>query len=396
MTTCEQLDGVISIASNTIGSPTGYGMQGELLTKELIRHGLKVANLSNYGLEGSITTLKVGKHEIAHYPRGYQLYSDDVIGLWHSHFASQFPNKKSVVLGLYDVWVWNNMQYDGDFIAWVPLDHITLPPAVAHFLKKDKVRPVTMAPHGQRQLQEANIDSTYIPHMVDTTVMKPTKKIFGQDTREYMGLSKHDYLVTMVAANKANGGFFHRKAFAENLLAFSLFAKTRPNAKLYIHTEPSAVYGGFNLPVLLQSVGLQPEQVLFPHPVTYRTGYPSEALAAFYTASDVVLSVSYGEGFGVPQMEAQACGSRVITSNFAASPDLAGPDSWLVDGQPFWDEKQAAFFQIPHIPSIVKALEQAYESERGTSESSIEFAKQFSVRNVFDNMWLPYLRDFFA
>ena len=395
MATCEQIDGVISIASNTIGSPTGYGMQGELLTKELIRHGFKVANLSNYGLEGSPTTLKVGKHEIAHYPRGYQLYSDDVIGLWHNHFASQFPNKKNAVLGLYDVWVWNNMQYDGDFIAWVPLDHITLPPAIGHFLRKEKVSAITMSPHGQRQLAESEIDSVYIPHMIDTTVMKPTTKIFGQPTREYMDISEHDFVVTMVAANKANGGFFHRKAFAENLLAFAIFAKNKPNAKIYLHTEPSAVYGGFNLPHLCQAVGLSPEQVLFPHPVTHRIGYPPEALAAFYTASDVVLSTSYGEGFGVPQMEAQACGSRIITSNFAASPDLAGPNSWKVDGQPFWDEKQGAFFQIPNIPSIVKALEESYEAPRGVDEASVAFAKDFSVRNVFDKMWLPYLREFF-
>lgn len=393
-----KLNASISIASNTIGSPTGYGQQGLLLAERLIKAGAKISNLSNYGLEGNISTLKVGKHEIPHYPRGFAIYSEDVLGLWHSHFLQSAPNENNAILGLYDVWVWNDMKYDGKLLAWTPLDHVTLPPAVAAFLRKPNVTAITMAPHGQRQLTENGIESVMIPHVIDSKQYKPTTEIAGKSARDYIGIDDSDFLVSMVAANKANGGFFHRKAFAENLLAFSIFAKDKPDVKLYLHTEPSAVYGGFNLPNLLQAVGVDLDRVIFPEPVQHRIGYPQEALCGLYTASDVFLACSYGEGFGVPQIEAQACGTRIITSNFAASADLASPDSWLIGGQPFWDEKQAAFFMIPHIPQIMQALNEAYE-QRGDwhnkSEQALEFAKQFDADTVFAEKWLPFLQGVF-
>jgi glycosyltransferase involved in cell wall biosynthesis len=248
-----------------------------------------------------------------------------------------------------------------------------------------------MSPFGQRQFEAIGVDSTYIPHAVDTSVYKPTDKIEGYDLKQYMGVGEDDFVVGMVSANKANGSI-HRKAFAENLLAFAMFRQKHPNAYLYIHAEPSRVFGGFHLATLMKSVGLTEDAVLFPDPHNLRYGYSSEQMAGLYSAMDVLLHASYGEGFGVPAIEAQACGTRVIGSNWAATPDLLGEDSWLVDGQPFWDEAQSTFFQIPLIPSLVTALEQAYAAPRGVSTASVEFAKQFEVETVYGQYWKPFLK----
>ena len=104
-----------------------------------------------------------------------------------------------------------------------------------------------------------------------------------------------------------------------------------------------------------------------------------------------LLVTSYGEGFGVPTVEAQACGTRVIGSNWAATQDLVSEDSWLVDGQPQWDAGQDSIWQVPSVPSIVDALEQAYQAERGPSKTAIEFASQFDVETVWDKHWVPTL-----
>jgi hypothetical protein len=48
--TYEQIDGHVSFVSNSPGQPTGYGQQGAMLVERMVRHGLKVAALSNYGL----------------------------------------------------------------------------------------------------------------------------------------------------------------------------------------------------------------------------------------------------------------------------------------------------------------------------------------------------------
>lgn len=388
------LKGAVALASNTPGVSTGYGNQGKQLAERMIRSGLEFASLSNFGLEGRHETIQLAGKQVSHYPRGLTPYSEDVIPVWYEDFAAKHPDLKTVLFTLYDVWVYNNMEFQHDIVSWVPLDHITPPPKVIKFLQKENVTPITMAPHGQQQLESIGIESIYIPHGIDTKVYKPTATIEDIPTREFMGVSEDTFLVGIVAANKANG-IVHRKAFAENLLAFAAFHKKYPDSQIYIHTEPSRAYGGFELAGLLRAVGLDKNAVMLPDRFAVRQGYPEEHMAAFYTAFDVLLSTSYGEGFGIPTVEAQACGTRVITSNFAASKDLASEDSWLIDGQPFWDEAQGAFFSIPSVNRITAALEDSYLNARGHSDKAVEFAKQFDFDHIWNWRWLPFLKGLF-
>jgi len=188
----------------------------------------------------------------------------------------------------------------------------------------------------------------------------------------------------------------HRKAFSENLVAFSIFLKSHPDAKLYLHTDPLGSAGGWNLLTLCEAVGIPDSAVRFPNLVDYKYGIEPKVLAAFMTTMDVLLAPSYGEGFGVPQMEAQACGTRVIGSGWAASPELLSDDSLLVTGQLTWDSGQNAWWMIPNVPSIVEALEVAYQKPRGLSKESIDFAKDFDVDVVWDKYWIPALKKLFA
>jgi glycosyltransferase involved in cell wall biosynthesis len=119
-------------------------------------------------------------------------------------------------------------------------------------------------------------------------------------------------------------------------------------------------------------------------------------MAALYSAFDVLLHPSMGEGFGLTALEAQACGTRVITSSWAASPDLASEDSWLVEGQPWWNEQMKAVSQVPLIQSVFTALQMAYEQGGGHSETAREFAQQFDADLVFAEKWLPFLKGYFA
>lgn len=394
MPTYEKIKGGIALASNSPYAATGYGVQTKHLIDMFTRHGIHTAVLSNYGLEGSKEKLTTPYGKVAHYPKGLSVYSEDVMPIWFQEFAAQQPDLKHVLMTLYDVWVYNNLKFDGPIYSWVPLDHVTLPPRVRQFLMRDNVTPIAMSPHGQRQLTEAKIESVYIPHSVDLSVMKPTHKVNGMATRKFMDVPDDVFLVTMVSANKANK-LVHRKALAEQLLAFSMFHRKFPDSRLYLHMEPSPVYGGFNLPILLQAVGLSAESVIIADSNQLRVGYDDKDLAAFYTASDVLMIASYGEGFGVPIIEAQACGTKVITSSWSATQDLVSESSWLVDGQPFWDEPQSAFYNVPLIDSIVAALQLAYESERGVDQASIDFAKDFGTEKVTQDYWLPFLRSIF-
>jgi len=76
------------------------------------------------------------------------------------------------LMTLYDVWVYKNPKLDDmPIVSWVPLDHVSMPPIVLAWLKKENVTPVAMSPHGKRQMEQLDIPSVYVPHMIDIHVL---------------------------------------------------------------------------------------------------------------------------------------------------------------------------------------------------------------------------------
>ena len=62
------------------------------------------------------------------------------------------------------------------------------------------------------------------------------------------------------------------------------------------------------------------------------TGYiDEEDLPALYTGADLFLFPSIYEGFGLPVLEAMACGTAAITSTTSSLPEVAGEAAALVD-----------------------------------------------------------------
>ncbi|MGH2569667.1 MAG: glycosyltransferase family 4 protein [bacterium] len=61
-------------------------------------------------------------------------------------------------------------------------------------------------------------------------------------------------------------------------------------------------------------------------------GYvPAEDLPALYGAAEVFAFPSFHEGFGLPVLEAMACGTPVVTSGTSSLPEVAGDAAVLVD-----------------------------------------------------------------
>jgi hypothetical protein len=378
--------------SNSPYASTGYGQQTAQVTQRLTKQGHAVAISSNYGYEGGPPSNWNG---ITHYPRGLDPYSNDVITAHATHWHMLNEGLKPMLITLFDVWVFKGKMWDNHIIhSWVPIDHTPCPPEVLNWLKRDNVRPITMSKHGKLMLDREGIENTYIPHAIEK-VFKPTKT-FKDDRGEMlsgndlMGIKDDSFIVMMNSANK--GVLPNRKSFGEALLAFSLFSSVRTDAKLYLHTEDMGAMGGINLRRLIASLSIE-DKVIFADPYALRLGYPQEALSAIYSAADVLLAPSMGEGFGIPVIEAQACGTPVIVSNATAQPELVG-DGWLVEGQPFWNSTQAAWLHMPSVPSIVESLDAAYQRGKGTSEKAVDFAQQFNADKVFNESWKPLVDNY--
>jgi glycosyltransferase involved in cell wall biosynthesis len=58
---------------------------------------------------------------------------------------------------------------------------------------------------------------------------------------------------------------------------------------------------------------------------------PDAELPSLYRGAEALVFASLYEGFGLPVLEAMACGTPVITANTSALPEVAGNASLLVD-----------------------------------------------------------------
>lgn len=375
--------------SNAPFTNTGYGQQTAQIIPRLLQDQHEVAIHAMYGLEGS-TSMWNG---VKLYPRGLAPYSDDIMVAHWMDWANGNRALPPILMTLFDVWVFKSATFDQvpNIASWVPIDHAPVPPDVLAWLDRKNVMPIAMSKFGSRMLDKAGVKHEYAPHGIESTFKPTTHYSNGRlqaTGRELMGIDDDKFVVMMNAANK--GVNPSRKAFAENMLAFGIFAQTHPEAVLYLHTEANGSMGGISLLHLAEACGIRPEQMKIVDQYAYRAGFPQEALAAMYTASDVLLSCSMGEGFGLAVIEAQACGTRVIVSDFTAQPELVG-SGWTVEVQPFWDAAQRSWFCTPHVPSIVDALKRAYEAPRGTDETAVGFASQYQSDAVYEASWRPIM-----
>lgn len=106
--------------------------------------------------------------------------------------------------------------------------------------------------------------------------------------------------------------------------SFSKLKNRIPQVKLLKVGMPNYLGVRDELLKQIESLNLQ-KDVIF-------TGYVSESeLAEIYNAVDLFVFPSLYEGFGMPPLEAMACGTPVITSNTSSLPEVVGDAAIVVD-----------------------------------------------------------------
>lgn len=304
--------------------------------------------------------------------------------------------RADAVISLTDAWglngdVWGRTPW----FPYTPIDHMPPTPAVVNSIRHCQ-RPIAMSTFGYQQLKGVGFEPYYAPLPYDPDVFSPGDKVAA---RAALGFPQDVYLVAFVGVNDSVPS---RKGIPELLTAWAMTTQQgRRDWMLYMHTAPTgnlalSPYGGVNIPQLMTTFGIDQNTVRLPDEYDYRTGIPQRALAELFRAADLLILPSRGEGFGLPLVEAQACGLTVATTNCAAQRELifGGIE---IDGEVEWTWQGATVVR-PGVASIAEALEAGYELRGNPKqrEMALRGAAEYAVDNVVAKYWTPVLTDMAA
>jgi glycosyltransferase involved in cell wall biosynthesis len=113
-----------------------------------------------------------------------------------------------------------------------------------------------------------------------------------------------------------------RKNLERLLEAFAVLRRGGCSRQL-VHAGPAG-WMGTGVARAVQRLGLRDS-------VRFLGQVPLADLVALYNAADVFVYPSLQEGFGLPVLEAMACGCPVVTSNVSSLPEVAGDAAVLLD-----------------------------------------------------------------
>lgn len=396
--------------SNSPWTNSGYGSQTRQVGRRIVRSGIDLEFAANEGSRGD----REWEGLLIRGSSGNDRYSRDTIREELERSGADW------LVFLYDAWVFTENgadHFEGipRVAGWVPIDHFPVPQSLygwltgGHFpiaMSQFGFNTLTQTSAGFRSIGKPAFPVRYAPHAVDDA-FRPVATTF----RRSIDVPDDGYLVGIVAANYG-GKLYDRKGFGDMAHALSLFMDERPDAYVYLHTIQETA-DGLNLPWLMQYKGLPADRIRWADQYALKKqSIADDAMAAIYSSFDVLLATSRGEGFGLPVIEAQACGIPVIASNWTAQAELVGdvwtpenglanrrtPSGWLVGVDPDYDWRQGADFGKPRIGSIGVALNEAYE-RRGDQDlraAAIAKAEGYRADLVFDRYWKPILDEMAA
>ncbi|MCS7253695.1 MAG: glycosyltransferase family 1 protein [Armatimonadota bacterium] len=149
--------------------------------------------------------------------------------------------------------------------------------------------------------------------------------------------------------------------------AFSLVRLSHPDAKL--------VVAGFVMPFWEET-----QRLLRGEPnVIWLQYVPDDHLPLLYSACTAFVSPALNEGFGLPLLEAMACGAPVIAGNTGAQPEVVGDAGLLVNP-----------FDVSDIADAMKAVLSDVSLRSQMSVSSIERSRMFNKERSLEQLLSAY------
>jgi len=363
---------------------SGYGTVTRNITTRIKKEGYPIVCSAYYGLmEGGIVKI----NDIPVIPSVY----GDVLGQQTVPYLTQRFNFNLQILHS-DFWVFDWFTKLPHPILYGPIDHINYPAGYKEILKHFE-DVILLTDFARKEVERDGIRCKVFPHGVDTKIFKPMEKVV---CRGRYNFRDDAFIIGIVAANADPEP---RKGWDSAFNGLRIFLERNPDAKkntfIFAYTKPFDPRG-FDLGNLARMCGVY-GKVYFPEHFAPLIGISDEEMAMLMNCFDVLLSSSRREGFGLPIIEAQACGIPVIGTNFSSIPELLGygKHGWLIKQKSWAYTPINGKCVIPDEKDIAKKIEEAYFNDklrRKYGRIAHKFAQKFDWDKLMREQWIPYLQ----
>lgn len=373
--------------SNAMQVSSGYGMQTKEIVPGLIKMGYDVAVLAFFGLQGG----EVEIDNVLHFPAGFKPYANDVIVPTTKRWGAD------ITVPLMDIWVLDPRIFQAiRMVPYTPIDHSPVPSEV-HKRLKTSFDVIAYSKFACQEYNKMRIPHHYVPHGVRTDIFYPRSSEERRIARAEYNIPENAFVVGMVAANQ-DPTFPTRKGYERILPAIANLRKEgHDNLYMYIHTHPERDMGGIPLIDTIKAFGCD-DFTYLPYPGTYENGGVSqEELAKLFSTFDLYAMPSMGEGFGLPILEAAACGVPGIATDFSACKELCFSE-WYIDPVTYIMTPLFSFQAITSIESIQERIKYAIthpDDVKRVSELSVKRAQEYSWDIIMEEYWKPVMESIF-
>lgn len=331
--------------SDSFNAPSGFGQQTFHVCSRLTDPiGVKPIHIDNIGWQwaGNPALFNDNWRVL---PSGGR-FAREIIG---HHMKIYKPDLLITLADLWNVQYVINMRRDFDFkwIEWLPIDGkpisdikwtsgyngVDVITAMSDFgyneLVEGKRRWVEKL---EREEPETQIEKIY--HGIDTDILRP----YDEDHRLALR-REYDWQDDFPYPSEIRGKFIRGEEKLENYFIFGIVARNQPrknypwllqawaefadrhdNVLLWIHASPGDP-AGHNLHFIMDQLGIS-DSVIFSDSVSKWYGKSSAEMADIFNLFDVHFLPTAGEGFGIPTVEAMACGVPIAVTDFTTGTEL--------------------------------------------------------------------------
>jgi len=330
--------------------PTGLGKGSYYLVKGLIQRGFKVAVATPYmgGPPRAVDGVLV-----------YPMMQFDPILLGRT--VVDFD--PDIAVTYMPPWIPPNNQLSSLYRE-LGVKHMWIVPVEYDEVSVDFVAPlvgsnyiVTLTQAGKKALDEFLPEdcTTVIPYGVDHSIY------YRENPKPKFREFRRQFIYGYVGRN------MYRKDIPAMLEAFArLPLDIRDKAGFYMHTARRSTAGEvvyWPLDWLTVKYNLQ-GKIFYPDFVTMWQGVDEDMLRRLYCAMDCYVHASFGEGFGLPLVEAMCCGVPVVASANTSIPEVVGDAGILVEchEDPLYTREGFVYHRVK-VDKLAEAMEEVYRDE---------------------------------